>query len=303
MNLCFGDEFTHFYLDQGEFFVSAIPSSAPIIVPSNVYWHNDAVIQMLPNAYVKYNLVLILKSKNVTIDGGVFIGDVKEHTGNEGEWGHGIKCSGASNIRLLNLTCKEFWGDGIDIIEALDNNNEASINCKNVTIKNVKSLYNRRQGLSIEAGSNIKIEDSEFAYTGQIKYTIPAAGIDIEPWSDNKDKVWNVYIINSYLHDNSGFDLKCEPNVMRGESFKTLKNNIVVKKSKVGKCRVFYTYHIKISDCDLYSYFEVTNSDDVIVSRSFIKQYVKGRNVGKIKFLNCNNQTSFLYKVRNTLHF
>ena len=88
MNLCSGDDLTHFYLEKGEYFVSAIPVSAPIIVPSNVYWHNDAVIHMLPNDYVKYNMVLILKGNNVTIDGGVFIGDVKDHTSNKGEWGY-----------------------------------------------------------------------------------------------------------------------------------------------------------------------------------------------------------------------
>lgn len=287
MNLCNGEALTHFYLRKGEYKISSIPSSAPIIIPSNVYWHNNAVIRMMPSSLGKYNMVLILKSNNVTIDGGVFVGDVKEHLGLKGEWGHGIKCSGSTNVQLVNLTCREFWGDGIDIIEALDGNNEPTINCKNITIRNVKSFYNRRQGLSIEAGYNISIVDSEFAYTGHLKYTGPAAGIDIEPWNDNKDKVWNVSVINTYLHDNKGFDFKCEPNVGKGNNYKSLYNKITLSNCRMGSCRFFYTNGIDILKSRFYKSLEVTNSNDVIVRESTIKKYKRGRNVSKINFSNC----------------
>lgn len=40
MQLCSGKQLTHFYMQKGTYYVSAIHRSAPILVPSNVYWHN-----------------------------------------------------------------------------------------------------------------------------------------------------------------------------------------------------------------------------------------------------------------------
>lgn len=215
MQLCTGKQLTHFYMQKGSYYVSAIYRSAPILIPSNVYWHNEATIKMLPTDLEWYNIVYLNKSTNVTIDGGRFMGDVEHHKGNSGEWGHGIKCGGASNVVIKNVTCSHCWGDGIDLIEGLDNNKKPTYNCNNIVIDNVKCLNNRRQGISIEAASNVKILNSEFAYTGFPKYTSPGAGLDIEPWTDNKNKVWSVSVVNCKFHDNKGLDVQCEPNIKK----------------------------------------------------------------------------------------
>lgn len=165
MQLCGGNQLTHFYMQKGTYYVSAIYRSAPILIPSNVYWHNEATIKMLPTDLEWYNIVYLNKSNNVTIDGGSFIGDVENHKGKTGEWGHGIKCGGATNVIIKNVICSHFWGDGIDLIEGLDENKKPIYNCNNITINNVKCLNNRRQGMSIEAASNVRIINSEFAYT------------------------------------------------------------------------------------------------------------------------------------------
>lgn len=86
MNLCAGKRLTHFYLNEGTYYVSAYYRSAPIIVPSNDYWHNKAEIRMLPTNLNWYNTVLLNKVDNVTIDGGTFIGDVANHHSREGKW-------------------------------------------------------------------------------------------------------------------------------------------------------------------------------------------------------------------------
>jgi hypothetical protein len=65
---------------------------------------------MLPSDYDKYFIVYLNMVDNVTIDGGEFIGDALNHTGTTGELGHGIKCGGARNVRLANLTVSYCWG-------------------------------------------------------------------------------------------------------------------------------------------------------------------------------------------------
>lgn len=86
---------------------------------------------------------------------------------------HSIKCGGARNIRLKNITCSYHSGDGIDLIEGLDINGKAAINCDNILIDLFKCLHDRRQGMSIEAAHNVAITNSEFAFTGTPDYTAP----------------------------------------------------------------------------------------------------------------------------------
>lgn len=59
MKLCEGNTFTHFYMQEGIYYVEALYRSAPILLPSNVYWHNKATIKMLPNDLDWYNIVYI----------------------------------------------------------------------------------------------------------------------------------------------------------------------------------------------------------------------------------------------------
>lgn len=207
MTLCKGSELTHLYTERGEFSLNAVNNSAPIIVPSNIYWHNSSTLKLRGCNYSKYSLVLLNKVENVTIDGGLFVGDILEHTGTDGEWGHGIKCGGSKNINLRNLECRNFWGDGIDLIEGMDSHNKPSIVCDSIKIHNVKCLYNRRQGLSIEAAHNVHISNSKFSYTGNIKKTNPSAGIDIEPWDNDGKKISNIIIEDCVMENNSGPDL------------------------------------------------------------------------------------------------
>lgn len=202
---------SHVYIQEGEWYTSCHTvdetgeylNNRGISIPSNVYIHNNATIRQLPNKYEKTSMFHIQLSENVTIDGGKLIGDVKSHTGESGEWNHGIYPVGAKNLIIKNIEISEFWGDGIDIQSLYDDyENKVSQNhCKNVIITNVKCLNNRRQGLSIEAVDGLLVEDSEFSGTGSIKYTAPGAGIDIEPWHDYQI-IRNITIQNCRLFDN-----------------------------------------------------------------------------------------------------
>ena len=288
MVLCGGTRYTHFFMQEGTYYVSAIKGSASIKVPSNIYWHNSATIKMLPNNYEKYVMIYINMVDNVTIEGGCFVGDVENHTGNTGEWGHGIKCGGARKVTLKNLTCSCFWGDGIDLIEGLQNG-QISNGCENITIDNVKCLNNRRQGMSIEAASNVRVSNSEFAYTGVPKYTPPGAGVNIEPWDNSCDKVWNVNFSNCSMHHNRNFDFICEPNVLRNNVYKQLKlkNNISVSDCQMGFVLVRYTYGVRFSKSNIYNHLSMAMTEDIQIKNSFVEKYSKTEDVHKLVFKGC----------------
>lgn len=76
------------------------------------------------------------------------------------------------------------------------------------TIKNVKALYNGRQGLSWVGGNNLTVINSEFSFTGKALNKglpvigKPSAGIDIEI---ENSIIKNGNFINCIIYDNAGY--------------------------------------------------------------------------------------------------
>lgn len=279
MLLCQGESFTHLYMQKGVFYCSVLKGSSNIKVPSNVYWHNSATIQQLPTDLPKYSLVLIKQASNVTIDGGEFVGDVQTHYGSEGEWGHGIKVSGGTNVVLKNLACREFWGDGIDLIEGeYVNAISAGVGiCENILIDSVRCLYNRRQGLSIEAAKKVLVRNSEFAYTGKYKKTAPGAGIDIEPWCTNELKIDNIRIYNSKIHNNqSSPDLCLYPNLVsvirKTSQGNSAVNRISIEKCHIGKMSLFGANSVNIEDCEIEAISQYKYGKNIRMNNCSIKR-------------------------------
>lgn len=123
----------------------------------------------IPNEADKGAIITIL-GNNVYLKGGTFYGDKLKHlkAGPYGNGSHGIKVSkGATNVTLDGFTVAECMGDGLYVGQG-----------ENVTIKNVASLRNRRQGLSVISGRNISVTNCRFEGTNG---TEPGAGIDLEP--------------------------------------------------------------------------------------------------------------------------
>ena len=264
MLLCTGREMTHLYMRRGTYYCSIVPESSNINVPSNLYWHNSATICQMPTSSQRYGFVLLQNSENVTIEGGAFIGDVKTHIGNEGEWGHGIKVAGAKNVVLKNITIREFWGDGIDLIDAMDEQRKPTINCENIRIEAVKCIGNRRQGLSIESGINVEVLNSEFVYTGKNGRTPPGAGIDIEPWNDSSVKIMNIRISKCKMLNNWGFDLQIYANykMTRPNEFD---NHIEVSNCEIGTSYVYKTNGVKFKRCRLSHKVEKKDSNNITI--------------------------------------
>lgn len=162
---------------------------------------NGVELVLKANNFDHYDIFQIVDSSNIIIDNITIIGDVEQHTGTAGEWGHALHILGGHNIRITNSEFDKCWGDGISI----DSSKESTIgdlqyHSSDINVNSVKCLYNRRQGISIEGAVRVWVADSEFSYTGRLKRTAPSAGIDIEPWRVN-DISQDIYINNCVVRD------------------------------------------------------------------------------------------------------
>ena len=155
----------------------------------------DGIVNLLPNSLRHYSIFLIRDKSNVIIEGkGRIIGDVETHTGTTGEWGHGIQISSSKNIVVRDITVSKCWGDGISISSVSTTNLS-----KDVTIDNIVSTYNRRLGVSIISGDNIRFLNSTTELNGSINGTSPKRGLDIEP--DPNSFLNNVLVDNCIIKD------------------------------------------------------------------------------------------------------
>ncbi|QDP46016.1 MAG: hypothetical protein Unbinned4052contig1001_16 [Prokaryotic dsDNA virus sp.] len=162
------------YFPKGEYPIDAV--SAPLTVPSDtdVEAHKEAKFSTLPNSSSGLTKTIAVENcSNVRWQGGVAVGERYDHTGTDGEFGHGIYIGGgASNVKFIGVESSDFWGDGWYV------GNADATTITNVTIEDCIGDGNRRQGLSITSGIGVNIIRGHYRNTNG---TAPAAGIDIEP--------------------------------------------------------------------------------------------------------------------------
>ena len=149
-----------------------------------------AILKAIPTRRQKYSVISIAGASNVTVIGGTLEGERKEHLGQSGEWGWGIRVEkGASHITISGVTSKKMWGDGFYVEGATD-----------VRFCSITAEDNRRQGLSIIEADGLVVTASIFKNT---RGTRPSSGIDLEP-DRATQKISNVRIQNSQFLDNAG---------------------------------------------------------------------------------------------------
>lgn len=160
---------------QGDFIVSSPHDVNGILkVKSNTDINIKGSISLKANSFVKVFVFEIKNVSNISINGGIIIGDRLEHQGTTGEHGHGIYIYGnCHNISISNTIIKNCWGDGLAI--------GGSGIAYNVFVDNVEIDYCRRQGISIIGGDNVVVKNSKIT---NIEGTAPEAAIDIEPNGD-----------------------------------------------------------------------------------------------------------------------
>jgi len=154
---------------------------------------SGATLQEIPNSHADSSVITVQNVSNVNIIGGTVQGERAGHLGTTGESGMGINILASNNIVVDGVTTKEARGDGIYI-------GGSTIPSKNITVCNLVSDNNYRQGLSVTSADGVVIRDSIFKNSNG---TLPEAGIDIEPDS-NAFYVRNIQILNSQFMNNAG---------------------------------------------------------------------------------------------------
>ncbi|MBP1473819.1 right-handed parallel beta-helix repeat-containing protein [Frateuria sp. MAH-13] len=204
--------------------INSLPSSGgTVVVPAGRYMINalkplnlrshtrlqldpSAELKVIPNSAGRYWVVKVFEVNNVEIVGGKVTGDRAQHKGNTGEWGYGINISGSSNVLVRNVNLSEFWGDGMWIGAVKSGGKLTRSNY--VTVNNVTSSHNRRQGLSIGPAQHVYIVNSTFKDT---QGTLPEAGIDIEP--QDQGPADTIRLENNTFSGNAGNGIELHYNI------------------------------------------------------------------------------------------
>ncbi|WKY46933.1 right-handed parallel beta-helix repeat-containing protein [Eubacteriaceae bacterium ES3] len=156
----------------------------------------NAVLKAIPSSNSTNAVIRISGQNNITIAGGSIVGERYGHLGTTGAWGMGVTIlDGASGIDISNMTITDCWGDGIYL------GGTPAVSA--VTVDNVVSDNNRRQGMSITNASNVAVSNSVFSNTNG---TAPQAGIDIEP--NGGQSASEITINNVQTNNNMGMGIQ-----------------------------------------------------------------------------------------------
>lgn len=188
----------------------AIHISAGTYLTGNLSIPGDTVLLLDPGVVIKDSGKLGPHDKMITIShdnvgirgvGAEVLSDRAFYHG--GEYRAGVFIIGATNVAIDGLQSSGNSGDGFYI------GSNAGRPAHNVTLENCSALHNRRNGLSIVSGVNIRVVNCTFSYT---RGTAPQYGIDIEP-NDSNDPLINVNVIDvrTAANANGGISLYLNP--------------------------------------------------------------------------------------------
>ena len=204
--------------------INALPSSGgTIYVPAGTYMidalrsinlrshtrlkmDSSAKLVAIPNSSSRSYVVKAWRVNNVEITGGSIVGERVKHKGTSGEWGMGVDILASAKVYVHDLNVSNCWGDGI-YIGAIGPSGSA-VSSTDVTVKNVVSTGNRRQGLSMGPVQRVYVVNSTFTNTNG---TAPQAGIDIEPSTQGASR--DIRIEGSTLTGNRGNGLELHDHV------------------------------------------------------------------------------------------
>ena len=148
-------------------------------------------------------------AKNITVEGAgaTFRMNKGEYT--SGEQRHAFEIDRCSDITVRGLTIRDSGGAGIII--SGDSNNAYS---KNITVENVRSLNNRRDGITIVSAQDVWVRNSEFSKTSGTK---PEAGVVLEADSPG-ERLININFVNCKFSDNNSAGVHFSTIGMNGSS-------------------------------------------------------------------------------------
>lgn len=135
-----------------------------------------ATLRAKPVTTIVSKVIRVINCQNVSIYGsGVIDGNRANAVVTSGEWGYGVSINGGSNISVEGIQTVNCWGDGVNIQKLSFADHTPP---RNITVDRIVSHNNRRQGISVESGWKVLIQNSIFSGTNG---ALPSAGIDIEP--------------------------------------------------------------------------------------------------------------------------
>lgn len=166
-------------------------------IPSNreILFLAGSKLILKPNNKANYRIINISGASNINLYDPVVVGDRYQHIGTDGEWGMGISIISSSNINVYHADISNCWGDGIYIGQSQDGPPP-----DNITITDVYAHSNRRNGITLVSGVNIKLVSPRATNADG---ALPMAGIDIEP-NNAQAELKNIQIVKPYTADNKG---------------------------------------------------------------------------------------------------
>ena len=208
-------EFGRGTLQNGDYNQSCIH-----ITQSNINFDlNGSTLQLMRNDMPKSRLIYIGQATNVSVFNGTLVGDYKNHKCQKGgTWDiinkggcpndkspsheslHGILMQGVRNVKIRNLTIKEFVGDGITILNpeckkamcTSSDNKFKYYKSEGVEILNNTIHTTGRNAISIIYGENILIKGNTFHDNKH--------GIDLEP-NDKKELINKITITGNTMYN------------------------------------------------------------------------------------------------------
>lgn len=242
--------------------LKAIPNNAASYRILAIYVYRTTNPTETENTYVEY-------VENISVTGGIIMGERYAHIGSAGESGHCIAIEGGKNILISDVKIQDCWGDGIYLGTrniGLNNLNNR-IWPVNVAFRNISINHARRNGISIISGVNVIIENSKIINTGGIS---PGLGIDMEP----NDPVDGFFLTNIIL------------------------KNLTLTNNANGNIKVFR----KVSNFSIYIYGDYTPSYGACVydPNILVYQNVRGiivKNNQLLASCNCNNNCAPLVPI------
>jgi hypothetical protein len=157
-----------------DYSVSVDESGACLVVGvpgTRIRFEQGAVVRLRPSSLGGY-VVLSVSAADCRVSGGTIVGDIRLHSGEEGEWGHGVAVvAGADRCIVADVRSVECWGDGFYVGGAVTD----------VRLESCVAADNRRQGLSIVDAIRPRVVGGSYGGTGRLRWTAPASGIDLEP--------------------------------------------------------------------------------------------------------------------------
>ena len=259
-------------LEKPEYFCSIPKNDGALLnLKSNTSLILNTSISIEGNNYTSYNIIRVMGRENVSIKGGELHGDVGKHTyslENTSQWGHGINIHSSKNVSVSNITITHCIGDGVVIsggkeLQIGDYSNASN----NVTLNNLTTRFNRRQGLSIIHASDVVISDCVFSDTGVIEKQSPSAGIDIEPntAAPYYQAVRNVTVKNCTLERNAGYGILSNHYVSSNGSSSV--ENVLFSDCITDSQVVLYTGGINFRNTSMQQLSIIAEKDPIIGSR------------------------------------